>query len=925
MMPKSLAAYVAFASSPQRTEGGEHMGSSRQTFACRLRHFAVALAIASSGVMAAGIGGAASPSPSAVLSSANTQCPSVPSKLTSPGVLCGSELAPSGVGVASTAVLPLGAVPCPSAPGKPAGSPSASCAPGPAFQNVDSPAVTLPQGLKQCPSVAGKASTPGASCSSEPTVQPAPAVGEVSLPAGSSPCPSVGSKVSSASAACTSDQLPLTASTDRTTATLPAGTTGCPSTVAKKSSPNATCNTSSTQTSSLGAASGAPIQANIAGYSISLHESANYAVPGKSITLTATASPDVGPTPYYIEFYDTGTGALLGYCGSGTSCGVSVPESAAGTHYFIAYIGSYSTTNPPGTIAATSAIISCTWLSVGLSASPQYLAPGARTVLTATANMDVGQTPWYIEIFDRSTATWLASCGTGKTCSASALQSVATVHSYVAWVSGYGTGYPPPSIQVTSAFLGVVWFGITLTASPTALLPGGTTTLTATANADVGPSPYYVSIFDQTTGARVTSCPTGTVCKVAVPQSASTIRVYVAYVSGYGTTNPPPTVQATSRSVQVTWLSIRLDACNSSNLSCANTGGSPFFLAPGVGATLTATASQDVGTTPFYIQLFDQTSRTFLSQCGSGISCNTVVSQPVATTHAFAAYITNCCATTYPPASPPATSKSVAVTWLSVALRDCNGTVSICPTGSHTNGAVAGNAITLTASANADITLSPYELLIFDETTLQFIYGCPGPSSCTMSVTEPAAGSHTFVAYIADPDNTWPAHGIQATSTLAVPWVANCASSNNCTPTTFADNIFVYGSINAPVTAANEYAMRVWESTEGGGAGCPGQPANTSPWSYSGGPAGNPINTTQPEPGSTDWNSVHVQVFQDYSGQTCWHWGIKANGDTLLNGYYANILSALRAPSSNAYTQCVKLGTAVGTTPWGTGDFSGNC
>jgi hypothetical protein len=85
------------------------------------------------------------------------------------------------------------------------------------------------------------------------------------------------------------------------------------------------------------------------------------------------------------------------------------------------------------------------------------------------------------------------------------------------------------------------------------------------------------------------------------------------------------------------------------------------------------------------------------------------------------------------------------------------------------------------------------------------------------------------------------------------------------------------------------------------------------------------MNTTQPEPGSTYWNSVGVQIFRDYSGQTCWYWGIKANGDTLLNGYYTNILNALRAPSSDPRTQCVNLAVAVGSTPWGTGNFSSSC
>jgi hypothetical protein len=45
----------------------------------------------------------------------------------------------------------------------------------------------------------------------------------------------------------------------------------------------------------------------------------------------------------------------------------------------------------------------------------------------------------------------------------------------------------------------------------------------------------------------------------------------------------------------------------------------------------------------------------------------------------------------------------------------------------------------------------------------------------------------------------------------------------------------------------------------------------TAPWGYSAGPAGNPLNTTQSEPGSTAYNSASVQIYADADGQTCWY------------------------------------------------------
>jgi hypothetical protein len=157
----------------------------------------------------------------------------------------------------------------------------------------------------------------------------------------------------------------------------------------------------------------------------------------------------------------------------------------------------------------------------------------------------------------------------------------------------------------------------------------------------------------------------------------------------------------------------------------------------------------------------------------------------------------------------------------------------------------------------------------------------------------------------------------------------NCSTLDACSPQTFADAVFAYPGINAPATGSNEAALEVWGQAEGGGAGCPGQPPRTAPWAYSAGPAGNPLNTTQPEPGSTLWNNlgggIGVQIYHSVDAQTCWFWGITATGTTLLNGFYGPILGVLLVPNNDSYTQCVALARAVGSTPWGTGDFEADC
>ena len=67
------------------------------------------------------------------------------------------------------------------------------------------------------------------------------------------------------------------------------------------------------------------------GFTISLAASTSYPYAGGTVTLTATANADVGPTPYYITIYSETTGAELAICGSGTTCSAAVSQYRPGT------------------------------------------------------------------------------------------------------------------------------------------------------------------------------------------------------------------------------------------------------------------------------------------------------------------------------------------------------------------------------------------------------------------------------------------------------------------------------------------------------------------------------------------------------------------------------------------------------------------
>lgn len=81
----------------------------------------------------------------------------------------------------------------------------------------------------------------------------------------------------------------------------------------------------------------------------------------------------------------------------------------------------------------------------------------------------------------------------------------------------------------------------------------------------------------------------------------------------------------------------------------------------------------------------------------------------------------------------------------------------------------------------------------------------------------------------------------------------------------------------------------------------------------------NPLDTTQPEDGAEPFNTIPIQGGEIH----VWNYpdaptGIKATLATLGNGHYSEVLTELRTSPGSADA----LARAVGTTPWGTGDFS---
>lgn len=181
-------------------------------------------------------------------------------------------------------------------------------------------------------------------------------------------------------------------------------------------------------------------------WSVTLTANRHVLWPTQFSTLTATANMDVGPTPEFIYILNANTSVVLARCGLGTTCSVAVTSNVPIAYSYRAYISDGSGVNGDNNALAISADTDVDWTGVTmtLTATAYTLPVGASSTLTETSSADIGPSPLFVELWDTTTGTLLATCGEGTTCQATVSQSVATTHSYVATLSPFSASYPPP-------------------------------------------------------------------------------------------------------------------------------------------------------------------------------------------------------------------------------------------------------------------------------------------------------------------------------------------------------------------------------------------------------------------------------------------------------------------------------------------------
>ena len=261
---------------------------------------------------------------------------------------------------------------------------------------------------------------------------------------------------------------------------------------------------------------------------------------------------------------------------------------------------------------------------------------------------------------------------------------------------------------------------VTLSADSSVLASGATTLLVAKSAPSVTGTPWAIEIFDVTNRTLVGACTQAATCTVAYTGKAGR-HSFVAYVMTPGQKMPTGAAAASSNRVDVRWLAVSV-AVNE-----------PSIVGPGKPITFAATASEEVGKIGYRIELRDAGTGQRLTFCSEGTTCSTSLVEPSAGRRTVTAQLAAQSPANHPSSVPVnPTTGSVSGTWLGVALAS-----------STTTGYVA-----LTATANADLSHTPWSIYIENEAGQVIGQPC-NASTCSATAAVGAKDSSRYRALIA--------------------------------------------------------------------------------------------------------------------------------------------------------------------------------
>jgi hypothetical protein len=278
-----------------------------------------------------------------------------------------------------------------------------------------------------------------------------------------------------------------------------------------------------------------------------------------------------------------------------------------------------------------------------------------------------------------------------------------------------------PSVPIWTLTAATSQPRVRLESNVAALKPGKNALLTATSSVTVTGTRSAIEIFDQTTGTLVGACMQASQCVVAYAASAG-VHTFAAFVTPPVANQPTENV-VTSNPVTVSWFSVALTAASAS------------IVAPGRPITITATTTADVATAGYQLGLYDLRSGTRLTYCSHGTTCSTTLSKEQAGTRSIVAYV-SAASETSPPPQIQAQSAPLTATWLGVTL-DAN-----------TTNPQRDGTVFMRATANVDVTNTPWSIGIYDQNGKLVGDACKTGSSCSARVAIAAGATPWFSAVI---------------------------------------------------------------------------------------------------------------------------------------------------------------------------------
>ncbi|HTU78600.1 MAG TPA: hypothetical protein VMF09_07560 [Solirubrobacteraceae bacterium] len=273
---------------------------------------------------------------------------------------------------------------------------------------------------------------------------------------------------------------------------------------------------------------------------------------------------------------------------------------------------------------------------------------------------------------------------------------------------------PPPSVS--------------LSAEQTTVKVSETIQLTATAASNVGPTPYYIRIFDTDTHSEIARCGSGTTCTASVPiewaeneTEHPAARHYYAEVSG-GSEGLYTRSGEVTVNVERYVFSVSLTA-------------TPSTVTIPESYTLKATSSANVGPTPYSIRIIENGTNHEVATCGSGTECSTTITsswEENGETHLHS-YHAVVASSTYTAGTSGATSVAVLPFFFTVSL-----TLTYDHSEEREGHTVEWDKAVATTDRNVGPT--PYWIAIREEGSL--VTRCGSGTECTATVE----AGHTYTA-----------------------------------------------------------------------------------------------------------------------------------------------------------------------------------